>query len=64
VDAMCRNCHKWLGEHKTEYEAWKLNQIGQTQYDLLELRSNTYRKKERKLEAIFWKRRLRQDYNV
>jgi hypothetical protein len=62
VDAMCRSCHKWLGEHMTEYKQWKLAQLGQDKYDLLMLRANARGDKNREAEKIFWRQALRNDY--
>lgn len=59
VDCICRSCHRWFGEHKTEYEAWKLKQLGQKKYDLLELRANTTMKKDREIQKIYWQQELR-----
>ena len=38
-DTACRKCHLYLEEHKEEYEAWKLSQLGE-RFNLLILRSN------------------------
>jgi hypothetical protein len=63
ADSLCAGCHKWFTEHKTEYEAWKLERLGQKEYDLLMLRSNTPAKKDRKLQAMIWKELLKKDFN-
>jgi hypothetical protein len=59
VDAMCRKHHKWLGEHRTEYEAWKLKQLGQVEYDKLLVSANSYCKKDRQLALIYVKSLLK-----
>lgn len=60
VDVLCIGCHRYFTEHKTEYEDWKLNELGQRDYDLLELSANTTGKKDFKLERIFWKQALKE----
>ena len=35
VDPACRRCHKWMDTHKTEHEAFKLEQLGQRDFDKL-----------------------------
>lgn len=64
VDALCRSCHRWFGEHKTEYEEWKQEQLGHTEYFLLLLRANTYKKKDRKLQAIIWAKLLKDEFGI
>ena len=64
VDCLCISCHRYFTEHKTEYEVWKLEQLGQKAYDLLMLRANTTGNKDRKLQAIIWKKLLKEDFGV
>lgn len=64
VDCLCISCHRYFTEHKTEYEQWKLEQLGQKEYDLLLLRANNYMRKDRKMEAIKWKLALKEDFNI
>ena len=52
TDALCANCHKEFTGNYSEHKKWKLSQLGQSQYDLLELRANTIVKKDRKMEVI------------
>lgn len=56
ADSLCAGCHRFFTEHKTEYEEWKLEQLGQKEYDLLTLRANTPGKRDRKMQAIIWKK--------
>lgn len=62
ASAHCYGCHQYLTSHPAEHVAWKVNQVGQQQVDMLILKSNMYCKKERKLEAVYWKKRLQEDY--
>lgn len=62
VDALCAGCHKYFTNHYTEHKAWKLAQLGQDKYDLLQLRAETRGEKNRKAEAQFWRQALKADY--
>ena len=64
VDALCAGCHRHFTNHYTEHKAWKLKQLGQKQYDLLMLRANTPEKKDRKLQAMLWKQKLKEDFGI
>jgi len=55
VSAHCFNCHNELGGNPELHRQWKLNQIGQAEYDRLMIRAQTRQKKDRKLMAILWK---------
>lgn len=59
VDALCAGCHRYFTNHYTEHKEWKLQQLGQDQYDLLMLRANTRGEKNRKLEAQYWRNELK-----
>ena len=58
VDCLCIGCHKAFTDSKEEYRMWKIEYLGQKEYDLLCLRAHTYMKKDRKLQAIIWKKML------
>lgn len=45
-DILCVSHHAYFEEHKTEYEAWKLERVGKKAFDLLMLRAHTYHKKD------------------
>lgn len=58
--ALCYGCHKYFDETNREaYREFKLNQLGQKRFDTLKVQVNTYKKKDRKLEAIIWKQALK-----
>lgn len=42
-----------------EHYQWQVNRKGQQMVDLLVLQSNTYKKKDRVLEAMIWKQALK-----
>jgi len=58
-DPACTNCHAYWESHKTEYEAFKLKQLGQERFNLLVLKKNTYQKKDRKLSLLIAKELLK-----
>ena len=60
VNALCALCHKHFTNHYNEHKEWKLKQLGQKKYDLLNLRANTPQKKDRKLQAMYWKAKVKE----
>lgn len=61
VDVLCIGCHRRMGTYeREEYKAFKLKQLGQKAYDLLELRANTYAKKDRLLQKLVWNQALKE----
>ncbi len=56
ADAICHGCHRYFTAHPAEHYEWQVQRKGQDIVDKLVLQSNTYKKKDRKLEAIYWKR--------
>jgi len=58
VDTLCGGCHAFFTENPKEHEAWQISAKGQSQVDKLTLLSHTYKKKDRELEAIFWRQEL------
>src|ERR1039458_3144788 len=55
VDALCRSCHRYFGEHKTEHDAWQLEMKGQKIIDQILIQAHTYHKKDRLAEKIYWR---------
>lgn len=64
VDVLCHGCHKYFGEHKTEYREWKKELLGQKAYDLLELTSNMKADKDRVREKLYWRKRAMDDFGI
>ncbi len=59
VDTLCMGCHRiWGSDNREEYRAFKIMQLGQEGFDLLTLRANTTKKKDRKMEYIIAKELL------
>lgn len=59
VCTLCTGCHMYLTAHPAEHYAWQIARLGQQKVDDIVLRSNLYRKKDRKAEALFWKQELK-----
>lgn len=59
-DVLCKNCHSRLGhgEDRDLYKAFKIDQLGQDGFNRLLLKSNTYKKKDRRLDLIVAKELL------
>lgn len=61
VDTLCMGCHRyWGGDDREAYREFKLKQLGQKGFDLLQVRANTYQKKDRKLSLLQAKMLLQQ----
>lgn len=58
ADALCYGCHQYFTSHPAEHYAWQVGKKGQKMVDRLVLAGNTYKKKDRKLEAMLWKQEL------
>lgn len=58
-DAMCYGCHAYFGANPQEHTAWQIARKGQATVDKLRILANTYKKKDRKLEAIYWRELLK-----
>lgn len=59
-DSLCRTCHRWFGEHKTEHDAWQVERKGKKTTDLLILQANTYHRKNREAEKLYWRQKLKE----
>jgi len=58
-DALCHGCHQhWGSADKEGYRNFKINQLGREHFNLLTLRANTYKKRDRKMSLIVAKQLL------
>ena len=59
---LCYGCHlRWgHGDQREQYTAYMRNRLGDKGYDLLELRANTYKKRDDKLDEIIIKQLLKE----
>ncbi len=59
VCALCPSCHRYLGENPAEHYKFQVDRLGQKQVDALILRSNLYKKKDRKFQVLIWTQALK-----
>jgi hypothetical protein len=57
-DALCYGCHAYFTANPGEHYQWQVDKKGKKKVDWLILQSNTYKKKDRKMEEIIWKKAL------
>lgn len=60
ADALCYGCHQYFTSHPAEHYEWQVSWKGQKKIDELVLKSNTYKKKDRKAEKLIWVERLKE----
>ena len=58
ADALCYGCHKYFTSHPGEHYAWQVETKGQELVDEVIRLSNSYKKKDRKAEAVIWRAEL------
>lgn len=60
VDVFCIGCHRRLGtDDRPAYTEFKINKLGQREFDLLMLRANTPAKKDRQLVYMIYSKLLK-----
>ena len=57
-DALCYGCHRYFTAQPGEHYNWQVKRKGQKMVDRLILASNTYKKRDDKLEAMLWRQEL------
>lgn len=60
VCSLCMGCHMYFTAHPAEHYLWQVERLGQVKVDEVILKSNLYRKKDRKLEAMYWRKELQE----
>ena len=61
ADAACRKCHDWVGrtvEGMRWLKEFKLKQLGEREYNLLEIRAATYHKRDDRMDMFYIKQLL------
>ena len=59
--ALCYGCHRiWGGDERSDYTAFMRRKLGDTGYDLLDIRAHTYKKRDDKLDEIIIKELLKE----
>lgn len=51
-DALCAGCHQYFTAYPGEHYMWQVKKKGQRTVDKLILQSNSYKKKDRKMELL------------
>lgn len=64
VDTLCYGCHSHLTANPAIHKQWQIDQKGEKVVEDLILLSNGYKRKDRKLEAIYWRERIKEDYGI
>lgn len=64
ADALCYGCHQYFTSQPDEHYNWQIHKKGKEVIDKLTLMSSQYKKKDRKLESLYWKDRLAKDFNI
>lgn len=60
VDCLCGGCHQYFTANPGEHYMWQVATKGQSTIDAVILRSNTYLKKDRKMQKIIWTAAIKQ----
>lgn len=63
-DTLCGGCHMYLGGQPDEHVAWQIQRKGQKLVDQIILTASLHKKKDRKLEAMYWRQRIKEDYGI
>ena len=58
ADALCYGCHQYFTSQPDEHYNWQVKRKGQDVVDALTLKSNSYKRKDRKAEAVIWRKAL------
>ena len=64
ANAICFGCHRYFTSQPDEHYAWQIETKGQKIVDQVILTGSLYKKKDRKLEAMYWKQRLLEDFGI
>jgi hypothetical protein len=64
VCTLCMGCHMYFTAHPAEHYQWQVQRLGQDKVDQLVLKSNLHKKKDRQLEAFYWRQELKKLTNT
>lgn len=59
VDCLCGGCHQYFTANPGEHYMWQVKQKGQQTVDMIILRSNSYKRKDRVMEKMIWQQALK-----
>lgn len=54
-DTLCGGCHQYFTANPGEHYMWQVATKGQATINAIIVRSNSHKKKDRRLETIIWK---------
>lgn len=60
LSTLCGGCHQYFTSHPAEHYEWQVKRLGQETVDNLKLAGNTYCRKDRKSEALYWRQKLKE----
>jgi len=58
VDLLCGGCHRFFHESPSSYFTWKHEQLGEKRFKALEIRANTYKKRDDAMQEIILRKLL------
>ncbi len=63
---LCKYHHNYLGhgDGREEYREIMIQRLGEERFKTLKLQAHTYKKKDRKLERMIWRQKLKDDFGV
>jgi len=64
VTSLCFGCHQYFTSQPDEHYLWQVKRHGQKVVDQIILASHVYKKRERELEALYWAKKLKEDFNI
>jgi hypothetical protein len=64
VIALCMGCHGYFTSNPGEHYQWQVRRLGVEKVEEIVLRSNLTTKKDRKAEFLYWKDKLKEDFNI
>ena len=59
VDTLCGGCHSYFTANPAEHYLWQVAQKGQETVDKIIVMSNSYKKKDRTSEVMYWSLELK-----
>lgn len=62
--SLCYGCHQYFTSHPAEHYQWQVSRLGQDMVDKIVLLSNTYKKRDDKLEVMYWKQELEKQSKI
>lgn len=60
VVTLCTGCHMYFTAHPAEHYAWQVARLGEEAVQALVIRSNSYQKKDRVAEKLYWQQKIKE----